>query len=134
MLRRLKGQGITILVSTPYMDEASLCDRIALMQGGAFLDVDTPAGIVGKYDKALAGPARAEDVRSARRPAGYDKVKSCFAFGDSHHVSMDKGASSVEELKPLPRLPGPCEVEVESIRAQRGGLLHGPRRIGEGLR
>ena len=42
MLKRLKAQGITILVSTPYMDEAMLCDRIALMQNGRILAVDPP--------------------------------------------------------------------------------------------
>jgi ABC-type multidrug transport system ATPase subunit len=116
MLRRLKGQGITILVSTPYMDEASLCDKIALMQGGAFLDVDTPEGIVGKYDKALLalrGPrmsALLVDLREC------DKVKSCFAFGDSHHASMDKGSLSVEELKEYLASRGHAEVEVESIK------------------
>src|SRR5690606_3041172 len=41
-LKRLKAQGITILVSTPYMDEATMCDRIALVQSGIFLDVATP--------------------------------------------------------------------------------------------
>src|SRR4029079_15672229 len=44
MLKRLKSQGITILVSTPYMDEASLCDRVALVQLGRLMSVDTPAG------------------------------------------------------------------------------------------
>ncbi|MBP7613308.1 MAG: ABC transporter ATP-binding protein, partial [Paludibacter sp.] len=46
MLKNLKAQGITILVSTPYMDEASLCDRIALIQNGQFLKIDTPKNIV----------------------------------------------------------------------------------------
>src|SRR3990172_354739 len=42
MLKRLKQEGITILVSTPYMDEATLCDRIALIQSGKILSIDTP--------------------------------------------------------------------------------------------
>jgi ABC-2 type transport system ATP-binding protein len=45
MLKRLKAQGITILVSTPYMDEAGLCDRIALIQNGKILSIETPANI-----------------------------------------------------------------------------------------
>jgi ABC-type multidrug transport system ATPase subunit len=98
MLRRLKDRGITILVSTPYMDEAGLCDRIALMQDGAFLDVDSPAGIVGSYRKALWA------VRGERLAAlladlrGHPKVISCFAFGDAHHVATEKGALTIEEL------------------------------------
>jgi ABC-2 type transport system ATP-binding protein len=42
MLKRLQQKGITILVSTPYMDEASLCDRIALIQKGKILKIDSP--------------------------------------------------------------------------------------------
>lgn len=51
MLKSLKEQGITILVSTPYMDEASRCDRIALIQNGKILSVDTPANIQGTAEK-----------------------------------------------------------------------------------
>ena len=53
MLKRLKAQGITILVSTPYMDEANLCDRIALIQNGKILEIDTPQNIVNRFDKNL---------------------------------------------------------------------------------
>ena len=53
MLLKLKRQGITILVSTPYMDEASLCDRIALVQAGEFLQVDTPRSVVSRYPATL---------------------------------------------------------------------------------
>src|SRR5438105_8215250 len=53
MLRRLKQQGISILVSTPYMDEAGLCDRVALMQNGELMSVDTPQGITKAFKKPL---------------------------------------------------------------------------------
>src|SRR3954468_17092649 len=53
MLRHLKEQGITILVSTPYMDEASLCDRVALIQNGAILSVDKPDGVIAAYKHPL---------------------------------------------------------------------------------
>ena len=49
MLKRLKEQNITIIVSTPYMDEATLCDRIALMQNGKILSIDTPENIIKAY-------------------------------------------------------------------------------------
>ncbi len=51
MLKGLKSQGITILVSTPYMDEAGLCDRIALVQNGKVLSLDTPSNIQGDAAK-----------------------------------------------------------------------------------
>ena len=53
MLKELKHHGVTILVSTPYMDEANLCDRIALIQDGSFMKIDTPQQIVNDYDQIL---------------------------------------------------------------------------------
>ena len=53
MLKRLKEQGISILVSTPYMNEAKLCDRIALIQNGKILEIDTPQNIVDRFDNNL---------------------------------------------------------------------------------
>ncbi len=93
MLRQLKKQGITILVSTAYMDEASLCDRIALIQKGRFLGIDTPQGIISSYRRSLwslhAGNVRGllKSIRS------YPHVRSCFAFGESHHVAVEEGFS-----------------------------------------
>ena len=55
MLKKLKTQGITILVSTPYMDEAGLCDRVALIQSGKILSIDTPQGVVNEFGKNIAG-------------------------------------------------------------------------------
>ena len=115
MLRRLKGEGITILVSTPYMDEASLCDRIALMQGGSFLDIDSPAGIVGKYRKELLAVRGDEMSRLLADIRGYKKVKSCFAFGDAHHVSFERGTASVEELRRYLEAKGRSGIEIEAI-------------------
>ena len=88
MLLRLKAQGITILVSTPYMDEANLCDRIALIQGGRFLEVDTPQGIVARY------PDRLFAVQADRMHALLDDLRRCplvktsFSFGASCHATM----------------------------------------------
>ena len=53
MLKNLQKKDITILVSTPYMDEASLCDRVALMQKGQIMDVDSPANIIGKFPRKI---------------------------------------------------------------------------------
>ncbi|MCB0426590.1 MAG: ABC transporter ATP-binding protein, partial [Mangrovimonas sp.] len=53
MLKRLQEKGITILVSTPYMDEAALCDRVALIQDGKILEIDTPKAIVSRFPKSI---------------------------------------------------------------------------------
>ena len=53
MLRKLKSQDIAILASTPYMDEAFMCDRIGLINKGEIMTIDTPQGLIEKYDKPL---------------------------------------------------------------------------------
>lgn len=90
MLAGLRRQGITLLVSTPYMDEAVRCDRIALIQTGRILSVDTPAGIVRRYPDALFA-LRAADMRRLTEVVNrLPDVKSSFAFGRVLHVSFNK--------------------------------------------
>ena len=96
MLRRLREQGLSIVVSTPYMDEATLCDRIALIRKGIFLDTDTPADIISKFTLpllAVSGPHMPSLLRDIRR---IPQVFSCFAFGDTHHVVMRPSELSLE--------------------------------------
>ena len=96
MLTRLKEQGLSIIVSTPYMDEATLCDRIALIRKGVFLDTDSPADIMSKFSMpllAVSGPHMPALLRDIRR---IPQVFSCFAFGDTHHVVMRSSDMSIE--------------------------------------
>ncbi|RNC64705.1 ABC transporter ATP-binding protein [Proteiniphilum sp. X52] len=90
MLGRLKEQGIIILVSTAYMDEASRCDRIALMREGEFIATDTPRGIIENYREILwsVEGTRMSALLTALR--GYPEVKTSFAFGDKHHITVDE--------------------------------------------
>lgn len=86
MLAGLKERGITILVSTPYMDEASRCDRIALCNEGRILGIDTPQNIVEKFDSPLYA-VRADNMftllESSREVQG---VVECYPFGEVHHL------------------------------------------------
>lgn len=90
MLAGLKQKGITVLVSTPYMDEASRCDRIALCNEGRILGIDTPERIVEKFDAPLYA-VRADNMyallAAARAAAG---VRECYPFGETHHLVADK--------------------------------------------
>ncbi len=86
MLKRLKTQGITILVSTPYMDEASLCDRIALMQKGKLLGIDTPDEILNQFDNKLWA-IKATDMYSLLLALRNDPtINHAYPFGEYHHV------------------------------------------------
>ena len=91
MLQRLKEKGITILVSTPYMDEASLCDRVALMQQGKIMSVNTPAGIVNEFGKPLLA-IRADNMLPLLNDLKQcDDVLDAYPFGEYHHAVMKKG-------------------------------------------
>ena len=89
MLSDLKHKGITILVSTPYMDEASRCDRVALCNEGRILGIDTPTDIVAGFDSPLYA-VQADNMYqlliSARRARG---VVECYPFGEAHHLIVD---------------------------------------------
>lgn len=97
MLARLKAEGITIMVSTPYMDEANRCDRIALIQKGQILSVDTPAGIVGQFPVDLYAVHSANTHKLLREVRNYPGTDSCFAFGDALHVTFKGGAAGAHE-------------------------------------
>lgn len=98
MLSRLKEQGIIILVSTAYMDEAGRCDRIALIRDGEFIATDTPQGVIDSYREilwAVEGSRMSALLHELRK---YKKIKSSFAFGDKIHITVEKGLNT-EELK-----------------------------------
>lgn len=91
MLAELKKKGISMLVSTPYMDEASRCDRIALINEGHILGIDTPQGIVAGFDEPLYAVSSKEMfglLIEARRTRG---VKECYPFGEAHHMVTERG-------------------------------------------
>jgi ABC-type multidrug transport system ATPase subunit len=88
MLKKLKQQGITILVSTPYMDEAEICDRVALIQSGKILSIDTPGEIVRQFKKDLFAVRSSKMLPLLNDLKKFDKVEDAYFFGAYHHVVM----------------------------------------------
>ena len=88
MLRKLKNEGITIIVSTPYMDEAMLCDRIALMQKGKIMTIDTPQGIIDKFPQKVFAAKSANMSRLLDDLRGFACVESCHTFGEFLHLTF----------------------------------------------
>lgn len=85
MLKRLQKKGITILVSTPYMDEAALCDRIALIEKGQLLKIDSPENIVNNYNKKIYNIRTTNMHQLILDLKKYPSQYSVYAFGENIH-------------------------------------------------
>lgn len=91
MLKRLKSQGITILVSTPYMDEATLCEKIALIQDGKIMSIDTPSGITTHFGHELFAIKSDNMSKLLTDLRNAEWVSSCNSFGEYHHITFRSG-------------------------------------------
>ena len=107
MLKQLKKQGITIIASTPYMDEASLCDRIALIQSGKILTIDTPEKIVSDYPFKLYAVKSKDNYILLEYLRTRKNVHRCYIFGEYLHVvfkgtdeSLDMDILEKKEIQP----------------------------------
>ncbi len=98
MLARLKDQGVTILVSTPYMDEATLCERIALIQNGQILSVETPEEIIKQYPDPLYAIKANNMGKLLVDLRNNPNIKTCNAFGEYHHISFKEDQGHAKEM------------------------------------
>ncbi len=87
MLKRLQKKDITILVSTPYMDEAELCDRVALIQDGKILEIDTPQAIVKHYPKSIYNVRANNMYQLISSLKAYEFNHSAYPFGEFIHYT-----------------------------------------------
>lgn len=98
MLKRLQKEKITIVVSTPYMDEASLCDRVALIEQGHLLSVDTPSAIVSRYGWPIAAVSTDNMYSLLHDLMVYSEAVSAYRFGDKIHVSLKSKTTKIEDI------------------------------------
>lgn len=116
MLKGLREQEITIMVSTPYMDEATLCERIALIQEGRILEIETPQAITRAFPDKLYG-MRAENMSALSKLLhASPQVASCYSFGAAHHVTLRPGADIAGVSSEL-QAAGIGQLETEEIQA-----------------
>lgn len=106
MLAGLKEHGITILVSTPYMDEASRCNRIALCNEGRILSIDTPKNIVQEFDSRLYGIHAKNMFALLEAARSVDGVADCYPFGENHHLVTKKDFDPIVFTQQLSHMEG----------------------------
>lgn len=117
MLKRLKQKGITILVSTPYMDEASLCDRIALIQKGKILKIDSPDAIVKAYEKTIYEVATNQMHNLILDLKEFPSQFSVFAFGEFMHYIDKNDTFETETLRAYLHKKGHQNISIHKATA-----------------
>jgi ABC-2 type transport system ATP-binding protein len=99
LLARFKAGGLTIIVSTPYMDEATRCDRVALMQHGRILATDTPDAITRSFDRPLLAVRPGERYRTLLAIREYPHTHTIYPFGEVLHYTDRRTDLPVQSLQ-----------------------------------
>lgn len=116
MLQKLKKNfKLSIIVSTPYMDEAVQCDRIALIQKGQFLTIDTPDNIIKAYTQTLWAVRSDKMHRLLTDLRGIKGVKTAFAFGENHHATVDPSVLTIDSLREQLEALGHRDIVIEAV-------------------
>ncbi len=118
MLKKLQENGITIIVSTPYMDEAGLCDRVALIQKGEIMRVDKPASIVAAYPYPIFAVKTDNMFKVVDDLRSYTDAIAAYRFGDSIHLSLKQDAPQMKNVSGFLNNKGYKEVEIEAIKPE----------------
>jgi ABC-2 type transport system ATP-binding protein len=111
MLKKLKAKNITILVSTPYMDEASICDRVALIQKGQLMAIDTPTGVVDAFEKPLFAVRAKNMYQLIQDIRKYSGTLTAFPFGTHLHVTTAT-KPAIDQLEDFLLKKGHEEIEI----------------------
>ncbi len=117
MLSHIKKQGISILVSTPYMDEAARCDRIALVQEGKIIALDTPKAIIKDFTFPIFGIKGENNYHLIEQLKQMPGLRSLYPSGEYAHLVMHDISRSKEEIKDYATSKTQQNIEIESIEA-----------------
>jgi ABC-type multidrug transport system ATPase subunit len=116
MLKGLQKKNITIVVSTPYMDEASLCDRVALIQKGSIMSIDAPDKIVSQFGEPLWS-LKSNNIYALKNDMlEYKNCKSAYLFGQDVHITMNESDNQKDLLDYL-KNKNHTEIELTEINA-----------------
>lgn len=117
MLIRLKDKGITILVSTPYMDEANLCDRVALIQNGEIMSIDTPQKVIQNFGRKLWAVKSNNIYQLIKDLKSLDFVNTVFPFGEFLHITLKTENLNQDELISVLNENNHKEIQIQVIEA-----------------
>ena len=112
MLKRLQQKNITILVSTPYMDEAALCDRIALIKDGKILQIDTPESIISYFPKKIYKVKTSDTYKLIQDLRVFPQTHSAYAFGEYLHFTSNTSDFKEEDLVSFLTAKNHIDIEV----------------------
>jgi len=116
MLKKLNKEGLTIIVSTPYMDEADQCHRIALMQEGNVMGIDTPEGIISRFDRPLYALKGSNKFGIMQALKEFEQAHSVFSFGSQIHYTDERGPIEVTEIADFLANHGFGDVEINETK------------------
>lgn len=117
MLKRLQAKGITILVSTPYMDEASLCNRVALIQKGKIMQIDEPINIINSFNRELISIKTKNIYKLLQDLRNQEETHSAYPFGQSIHYTSKQKNTNIENIKNYLEQNGHQNIEIKKIKA-----------------
>lgn len=115
MLGRLRDSGITIVVSTPYMDEAARCDRLALVQHGQIIAMDSLAAILAQHDTVTYAVRGQHLFRILKDLRAFHATRYCYAFGQEHHLVLTEDSAGTGAAEAHLRHLGHQEVSFHRI-------------------
>lgn len=119
LLANLKNQGITIIVSTPYMDEAAKCDRVALIQQGKILSVEKPETIISAFPGEILALRSENNYLLLKNLREYPRTKSAHTFGQCiHYTDIGGNITSIEDLKQFLAQKGIENLEITRVKAE----------------
>lgn len=116
MLKRLKNEGITIIVSTPYMDEANLCDRIALIQKGNILQINTPEGLVDTFSNKVFALKASNLFLLLQDLKHFPETISAYPFGEYLHIVLKQDGIAIQNLRDYLLAKKHQELRIQEIK------------------
>jgi ABC-2 type transport system ATP-binding protein len=121
LLDRLKEQGLTIVVSTPYMDEAKRCDRVALVQRGRILAIDTPEAVTRSFEGALFAVHVHDRYSALLALRRYPHAGTAYPFGETLHYTDARKTAATDvvsrDVTEFLRANGFADARIEQIPA-----------------